>query len=138
MLMMQEQLAPCPSLFSADEDAGGVDLPEDLMLVEELGFLDNITSCDKVENCLMLSEYEQNLMVTVPREDLSGEAEAAAFLPKTAKWSLFRRPHHRRPTPHEQHCQAGRNQPAPEVMHAPVQVTLSGKRKFSVIEEDSV
>ena len=37
-----------------------MDLPDNLL--DELEYLDNITSCNKVENYLMLSEYEQNLI----------------------------------------------------------------------------
>ncbi len=29
--------------------------------VEDIDYLENITSCDKVENCVILSEFEQNL-----------------------------------------------------------------------------
>ena len=36
-----------------------MDLPDNFL--SELEYLDNITSCIKVENYLMLSEYEQNL-----------------------------------------------------------------------------
>ena len=38
--------------------SGGVDEGD----MDEFDFLDNITSCNKVENCVMLSEYEQNLI----------------------------------------------------------------------------
>ena len=37
------------------------DLSEHLLL-EELELLDNITSCNVVDNYLMLDEYEQNLI----------------------------------------------------------------------------
>ena len=43
----------------SDEGIAGIDIPENIF--EELEFADNITSCNKVENVLMLSEYEQNL-----------------------------------------------------------------------------
>lgn len=43
----------------SEEGIADMDIPDHLL--EELDFLDNITSCDKVENYLMLSEYEQNL-----------------------------------------------------------------------------
>ena len=44
----------------SEEGIADMDIPDHLL--EELDFLDNITSCDKVENYLMLSEYEQNLI----------------------------------------------------------------------------
>ena len=49
------------SLFSEEEGIADMDMPDHLF-IDELEFLDNITSCDKVENCVMLSEYEQNLI----------------------------------------------------------------------------
>lgn len=45
----------------SEEDPAEMGIPDHLLL-EELEFLDNITSCNKVENCVMLSEYEQNLI----------------------------------------------------------------------------
>ena len=50
------------SIFSEGEEGiADMDLPDHLF-IDELEYLDNITSCDKVENCVMLSEYEQNLI----------------------------------------------------------------------------
>ena len=49
------------SLFSEEEGIADMDIPDHLF-IDELEFLDNISSCDKVENCVMLSEYEQNLI----------------------------------------------------------------------------
>ncbi len=49
------------SLYS-EEGIADMDLPDHIFM-EELEYLDNITSCAKVENCVMLSEYEQ---VTIP------------------------------------------------------------------------
>ena len=40
---------------------GMENMPEHLLL-EELEMLDNITSCNVVDNYLMLDEYEQNLI----------------------------------------------------------------------------
>ena len=57
-----------------------MDLPDNIL--DELEYLDNITSCDKVENYLMLEEYEQNLIK---------EIEGPPTLGKRArKWSLVR------------------------------------------------
>ena len=35
---------------------------DELLINEEIDFLEGITSCNKVENCVIMSEYEQNLM----------------------------------------------------------------------------
>eukprot|EP00095_Tigriopus_kingsejongensis_P005299 snap_masked-scaffold337_size202799-processed-gene-0.7 protein:Tk05299 transcript:snap_masked-scaffold337_size202799-processed-gene-0.7-mRNA-1 annotation:"monocarboxylate transporter 12-like" len=48
------------SIFS-EEGIADMELPDHLLL-DDIEYLDNITSCNKVENCLMLSEYEQNLI----------------------------------------------------------------------------
>ena len=46
-----------------DLDEHGLMLPDNYYLNDyELDFLENITSCNKVENCVMLSEFEQNLL----------------------------------------------------------------------------
>jgi len=44
----------------SEDGLGEMDLPDNF-LIDDLDYLDNITSCDKVENCVVLSEYEQNL-----------------------------------------------------------------------------
>ena len=61
--------------------ADGLELPDNLL--EELEYLDNITSCNKVENCLMLSEYEQNLIK-------EKEGPVITAYRKARKWSLVR------------------------------------------------
>ena len=43
----------------SEEGIADMELPDHLL--EELEILENITSCNRVENYLMLSEYEQNL-----------------------------------------------------------------------------
>ena len=48
------------SEYESDEEIPGIDIPDNILL-DDFEFADNITSCNKVENCLMLSEYEQNL-----------------------------------------------------------------------------
>lgn len=60
-----------------------MDLPDNIL--EELEYLDNITSCNKVENCLMLSEYEQNLI----KEKEWPQSVTAAYR-RARKWSLVR------------------------------------------------
>ena len=73
--------------YESDEEIPGIDIPDNILL-DDFEFADNITSCNKVENVLMLSEYEQNL---------SKEKEWGPLLmggpsnPKrNRKWSLFR------------------------------------------------
>ena len=74
----------------SEEGIADMDIPDHLL--EELDFLDNITSCDKVENIiiitifiifimrqvenyLMLSEYEQNLIKEIEGpEGVSGNS----------------------------------------------------------------
>ena len=68
------------SIFSEEEGIADMDLPDNLF-IDELDFLDNITSCDKVENCVMLSEYEQNLIKETAESPVPG---------RRRKWSLFK------------------------------------------------
>ena len=65
----------------SEEGIADMDLPDNIL--DELDFLDNITSCAKVENCLMLSEYEQNLI-----KEKEGPVSFACR--KARKWSLVR------------------------------------------------
>ena len=65
----------------SEEGIADMDLPDNIL--DELDFLDNITSCAKVENCLMLSEYEQNLI-----KEKEGPVSLACR--KARKWSLVR------------------------------------------------
>jgi len=65
----------------SEEEIADMDLPDNIL--EELEYLDNITSCNKVENCLMLSEYEQNLIK-------EKEGPVTLAYRKARKWSLVR------------------------------------------------
>ncbi len=69
------------TLFS-EEGIADMYLPDDI-LIQELEFLDNITSCNKVENCLMLSEYEQNLIKETESPRRGG----------SRRWSLLHEDH---------------------------------------------
>ena len=75
------------SIYS-EEGIADMDLPDNI-LFDDLDYLDNITSCNKVENCLMLSEYEQNLI-----KETEGPAPGSGFAGgrRGRKWSLFRQP----------------------------------------------
>ncbi len=72
------------SIYS-EEGIADMDLPDNI-LFDDLDYLDNITSCNKVENCLMLSEYEQNLI----KENEGPVSGSLGRRPR--KWSLFRQP----------------------------------------------
>ena len=65
----------------SEEGIADMDLPDNLL--DELEYLDNITSCNKVENYLMLSEYEQNLIKEI-------EGPVSIVGRKGRKWSLVR------------------------------------------------
>ena len=67
----------------SEEGIADMDLPDNLLMMEDLEYLDNITSCNKVENCLMLSEYEQNLIK---------ETESPNNHRRSRKWSMFKQP----------------------------------------------
>ena len=72
--------------YESDEEIPGIDIPDNILL-DDFEFADNITSCNKVENCLMLSEYEQNLS----KEKEWGPLLMGGQNPKrNRKWSLFR------------------------------------------------
>ena len=62
----------------SEEGIADMELPDNLL--DELEILENITSCNKVENYLMLSEYEQNL---------SKEKESP-ISKRGRRWSLVR------------------------------------------------
>ena len=73
----------------SEEGIADMDLPDNILL-EDLDYLDNITSCNKVENCLMLSEYEQNLIKETEGPAASGIGHNGHR--RGRKWSLFRQP----------------------------------------------
>ena len=65
-------------LFKEDEEED-----EDLVFNED--FLEGITSCNKVENCVILSEFEQNLMKDT--SDFSASVQQRRLRdPHTKKW----------------------------------------------------
>jgi len=66
----------------SEEGLPGIDLQEQLLL-GELCLLDNITSCDVVDNYLMLDEYEQNLI-----KEHEGGPEGLGK--RIRKWSLVK------------------------------------------------
>ena len=70
----------------SDEEIPGIDIPDNILL-DDFEFADNITSCNKVENCLMLSEYEQNLSKEKEWGPLMG---GSSNQKRNRKWSLFR------------------------------------------------
>ena len=76
------------SIYS-EEGIADMDLPENIYY-DDLDYLDNITSCNKVENCLMLSEYEQNLIKETEGGPVTNSGAGSHRRPR--KWSLFRQP----------------------------------------------
>ena len=70
----------------SEEGIADMDLPDNI-LFDDLDYLDNITSCNKVENCLMLSEYEQNLI-----KENESPTGTTGHHRRNRKWSLFRQP----------------------------------------------
>ena len=73
----------------SEEGIDDMDLPDNI-LFDDLDFLDNITSCNKVENCLMLSEYEQNLIKETEGGPVISTATNLRRMGR--KWSLLRQP----------------------------------------------
>ena len=59
------------------------------LLLEELELLDNITSCNVVDNYLMLDEYEQNL---IKEGETPGGGGGGGMRGRLRKWSLVRQP----------------------------------------------
>ena len=57
--------------------------------MEELELLDNITSCNVVDNYLMLDEYEQNL---IKEGENPGGGGGGGMRGRLRKWSLVRQP----------------------------------------------
>ena len=76
------------SIYS-EEGIADIDLPENVYF-EDFDYLDNITSCNKVENCLMLSEYEQNLIKETEGGPISYNSSTLRRMGR--KWSLLRQP----------------------------------------------
>lgn len=78
------------SIYSEDGILADMDLPDNIYYeYEDDDYLDeNITSCNKVENYLMLSEYEQNLI----KETEHGGPMVNGIRRMGRKWSLLRQP----------------------------------------------
>ena len=69
----------------SEEGIADMELPDNLL--DELEILENITSCNKVENYLMLSEYEQNLS---KENDSEGGDLAESQTKRGRRWSFMR------------------------------------------------
>ena len=69
----------------SEEGIADMELPDNLL--DELEILENITSCNKVENYLMLSEYEQNLS---KENDSEGGGLAESQTKRGRRWSFMR------------------------------------------------
>lgn len=84
----------------SEEGIADMDLPDNLL--DDLDYIgDCITSCNKVENYLMLSEFENNLIAEMPvimdrkgrRWSLAKQAEEET--PRGGKWRLVAGPNSR-------------------------------------------
>lgn len=84
----------------SEEGIADMDLPDNLL--DDLDYIgDCITSCNKVENYLMLSEFENNLIAEMPvimdrkgrRWSLAKQAEED--MPRGGKWRLVAGPNSR-------------------------------------------
>ena len=71
----------------SDEEIPGIDIPDNILL-DDFEFADNITSCNKVENCLMLSEYEQNLSKEKEWGPLMGSSSTLSSIVKIFSLTL--------------------------------------------------
>ena len=69
----------------SEEGIADMELPDNLLA--ELEILENITSCNKVENYLMLSEYEQNLS---KENDSEGECLDQVEGKRAKRWGFMR------------------------------------------------
>ena len=75
-------------------------VPENLLTDYEMDYLENITSCNKVENCVILSEFEQNLIKeteenssdSIGNSSSSSSSVGPLGVKKKKKWSLFVKP----------------------------------------------
>ncbi|CAB0002653.1 unnamed protein product [Nesidiocoris tenuis] len=84
----------------SEEGIADMDLPDNIL--DDLDYIgDCITSCNKVENYLMLSEFENNLIAEMPvildrkgrRWSLARQAEEDNH-PRSGKWRLIPGPNH--------------------------------------------
>lgn len=72
--------------LGSNEGLDELDMPEEYMM-DDFDYMDNITSCNKVENYLMLSEYEQNLKKETEGPNMDGPRKWSS-----RKWSMFKTP----------------------------------------------
>ncbi|CAB4069082.1 unnamed protein product [Lepeophtheirus salmonis] len=74
-----------------EEGVADMDLPDELFDMEDFEefLLDNITSCDKVENHLVLSEYEQNLILENGALNNSSNSEMSSFVAPTTRYTAL-------------------------------------------------
>ncbi|KAH1029107.1 hypothetical protein HUJ05_002406 [Dendroctonus ponderosae] len=98
----------------SEEGIADMDLPDDLL--DDLDYIgDCITSCNKVENYLMLSEFENNLVAEMP----------SILDRRGRRWSLAGFLHNR-------------DQPEAEGVQRTLGKTLEGAKGIALIDESSV
>lgn len=100
------------------------DLEDDLVFNED--YLEGITSCNKVENCVILSEFEQNLMKET--SDVSVQQSQRRMRdPNTKKWF----PYKKHQIQHHPEAMANRGKKWNQVLPGP------SKEMATVLEETS-
>ena len=136
----EEELIPAIALINSQQalidlieqrsENGLVDIEEfpDHLLLEDYEMLDNITSCNVVDNYLMLDEYEQNL--------IKEHEEPAGPHKRFRKWSLVRQPSSRaNELPYEMTQRDRKRSVNNNVTPVPTQ---HSKRVITTIDENSV
>lgn len=120
----------------SEEGIADMDLPDDLL--EELEYLgDCITSCDKVENYLMMSEYENNL---VKQSEVPGilDKRRKRMLSLTKQQSLTNKDSPRKPLRALEKAGSASGHEPPTVANHRAYLRSGNNRSITVIEEASV
>ncbi|XP_037803161.1 monocarboxylate transporter 12-like isoform X1 [Penaeus monodon] len=120
----------------SEEGIADMDLPDDLL--EELEYLgDCITSCDKVENYLMMSEYENNL---VKQSEVPGilDKRRKRMLSLTKQQSLTNKDSPRKPLRALEKAGSASSHEPPAVANHRAYLRSGNNRSITVIEEASV
>jgi len=142
----EEELIPAIALINSQQalidlierrsENGMVGIEEleipDHLLFEDYEMLDNITSCNAVDNYLMLDEYEQNL--------IKEHEEPVGPHKRFRKWSLVRQPSSRaNEVPYEMTPRDRKRSVNNNVTSTPSQsVSQNTKRTITTIDENSV
>lgn len=103
-----------------------MDLPDDIL--DDLGYIgDCITSCNKVENYLMLSEFENNLFAELP----------SVVDKKGRRWSLAGFLHNREKKEEEEESEINENV-VKKSDDKPSKCSLLSRNAIKILNESSV